>query len=150
MSPLSLLLLSRPVMPTSIASPAAVLCSIGLTMPNYVFNEDRYFRGCLLAPTPMKEAVSHRGQWLSSSDFEGTASVIFPTKEPIKRRRRKLASIFYIIETPKSDQSMYIILIICIWSCQISKSSISSKNSNFEFEISGTSPGFHNKITEII
>ena len=97
-SPLSLgLLLSRrPVMPTSIASPAAVLCSIGLTMPNYVFNEDRYFRGCLLAPTPMKEAVSHRGQWLSSSDFEGTASV-FPTKEPIKRRGRKLASIFYRI-----------------------------------------------------
>ena len=84
-------------MPTSIASPAAVLCSIGLTMPNYVFNEDRYFRGCLLAPTPMKEAVSHRGQWLSSSDFEGTASVIFPKKNQLKGEEEENWQVYFTL-----------------------------------------------------
>ena len=60
-----------------------MLCSIGLTMPNYVFNEDRYFRGCLLAPTntPMKEAVR---AIVEASGYHHMTSSEGPSRRPYR------------------------------------------------------------------
>ena len=104
---------------------------------------------------------SHRrGQWLSSYDFvggtESTTLQNFPwTKEPIKRRWRKLASIIYYftgfnyIEMPKSDQSMYDLdyLFAYLELPKVKNPLFHQKwTCNLECEISGTCPDFHNKI----